>query len=72
MPGSSSQRDTFVIRIWHDTLGEDDHAREWRGWIQHVPSGESRYVQDMAGIVEFIEKRAGKLEDDESSPAPLE
>jgi len=49
-------RHAFVVRIWR----EDDQA-EWRGWVQHAPTGESTYVQDVTALLDFIEQRAGKL-----------
>jgi hypothetical protein len=29
--------------------------------VQHAPTGESAYVQDVTALLDFIEQRAGKL-----------
>jgi hypothetical protein len=62
MDTNPPRRNAFVLRIWRDTREGRGAAKEWTGWIQHVRSGESIYVQNMADIIEFIEKRTGKLE----------
>lgn len=52
LPGDSfeSVTQSFVVRIW---LEEDDRAT-WRGHITHVRSGDRRYVEQLADIVDFI------------------
>jgi hypothetical protein len=53
VPGNHS----FVIRIWREGSG-------WRGWMQHVRSGETGCVRDTEGLLKFIE-RWTKLADGE-------
>ncbi|NOX63096.1 MAG: hypothetical protein GXP42_14315 [Chloroflexi bacterium] len=55
----AASRDTFVLRIWR----EDDEAghRPWRGWVQHVQSGDECYVNSIHELLRFIEDRAGEL-----------
>ena len=48
--------DSFVLRIWR----ENDRA-QWQGWIQHARTGESAFVQEMEGLLAFIENRTGTL-----------
>lgn len=51
----------FVLRIWRE--GEDDWGRNaWRGWVQHIHSGDRRYLQSTEELIHFIEGHAGKLD----------
>ena len=34
----------FTVRLWREDLGEG--RSEWRGQVQHVSSGETRYFRD--------------------------
>ena len=57
----TNHRNSFVLRIWR----EEEDGREqciWRGWVQHVNSGERRYLQSTEELVHFIENHAGKLD----------
>ena len=46
---------TFLVRLWVENDGELGYA--WRGQVEHVQSGEKRYVREMAQVVEFVEER---------------
>jgi hypothetical protein len=35
---------SFTVRLWCEDLGEG--RSEWRGQVQHVSSGETRYFRD--------------------------
>ncbi len=55
---------SFIIRIWW----EQDKTTErtvwvWRGWIQHVHSGQSTYVRNLSAFIAFIEQWTGHLDD---------
>ena len=53
---------SFVIRIWWEEMDTSaDSQPIWRGWVQHTRSGEETYVQDLEGLLGFIELRTGKL-----------
>ena len=55
----------FTVRLWREDLG---HGRlEWRGQVQHVLSGETRYFRDWAMLVEFVRAMLPGLEDNEAS-----
>jgi hypothetical protein len=46
---------TFVVRVWQD-------ASDRSGWlvrVQHIQSGEVRYVHSLEGLLDFIERRTG-------------
>jgi hypothetical protein len=53
---SSIVRHSFVVRIWRE-----EGQAEWRGWVQHAPTGESIYVQGLEDLLGFIERRTGEL-----------
>jgi len=45
---------TFVVRLWRETdASGHDH---WRGRVEHVASQEVGYVDDVPGVVSFIER----------------
>ena len=54
---------SFVFRIWQE--GDD---APWRGWIQHVASGDSCYFDNLAQLLSFAEAHAGNLGEFISSP----
>ena len=56
------QHSSFVIRIWWEQADAAADGRPiWRGWVQHVRSGEAAYVQDLEGLLAFIERWTGRL-----------
>jgi hypothetical protein len=55
-PGSLAARHSFVVRIWRE-----EGRAGWRGWVQHTRSGESAAVQDLNGLLTFVEHRTGSL-----------
>lgn len=62
MTSPPRQHDSFVLRIWREQAGAGaEEPFAWRGWVQHVYSGEAAYVQDVAALLAFIERRAGRL-----------
>jgi hypothetical protein len=55
--GSDSlEKDThaFVIRIWKEEPGDDDHPALWRGHITHAYTGERQFFQDLSSLLDFI------------------
>ena len=55
----------FTLRIWPEALGSGQ--TEWRGKIQHVTSGETRYFRDWSTLVAFLLEMLPKLNDEEGS-----
>ena len=53
------RRDAFVVRIWQEAGWPG-----WRGWVQHIRSGESAAVRDADELVAFIENRVGAATQD--------
>lgn len=70
MSSVRGRHDTFVLRIWWEQAGARAQGPfTWRGWVQHVPSGEAAYVQDVAALLAFIEQRTGRLSPGAPDPA---
>ena len=53
---NSFQADThvFIVRIWYERREIAGAKPEWRGVIEHVSSGERRYMKDLEAISAFI------------------
>ena len=51
MVGFDREAHSFVIRIWKEPTGE---LGEWRGWINHVQSGQRHYFRDPAAISPIV------------------
>ncbi|NOZ29075.1 MAG: hypothetical protein GXP39_13630 [Chloroflexi bacterium] len=64
MTSSDRRYSAFVIRIWWEPApATDDGQPAWRGWVQHVRSGEISYVRDWEELLRFIERWIGGLSD---------
>ena len=46
------QRHSFILRLWRD--GE---SQEWKGWVQHVNTGEAIRVRNTAELLAFIDRQ---------------
>jgi hypothetical protein len=42
----------FTVRLWAEELGNGQ--TEWRGQVQHVLSGETRYFREWATLEAFV------------------
>jgi hypothetical protein len=42
----------FMLRFWMEELG--DGQTDWRGKVQHVHSGEVRYIRSWLALEEFV------------------
>jgi len=47
----------FTVRVWREELG-NGHS-EWRGKVQHVLSGETRYFRKWADLIVFVREQVG-------------
>lgn len=52
----SSQRYTFIVRIWTEPASAHDSSPHWRGWVQHVASGTDRYFQSPQELMHTIQE----------------
>ena len=59
MSGRKPSNQAFVLRLWCED--DADECGIWRGWIQHVGSGEKVFVQTLADFLNFIERHFGDL-----------
>ena len=60
MSGRKSTNQSFILRLWRE---DEEDSGIWRGWIQHVGSGEAVFVQNLADFLAFIEQHFGVLAD---------
>jgi hypothetical protein len=51
----------FTLRLWPESLG--DGQVEWRGHVQHLISGETRYFREWGVLVEFLQAMLPQLRD---------
>lgn len=51
MANRQAQRESFVVRIWRGK-----GQREWKGWVQHVRSGDSAALQNLQELMTFLER----------------
>ena len=61
MSGRKPTNQAFVLRLWREDNEADSGI--WRGWIQHVGSGEKVFVQNLPDFLDFIEQHFGALAD---------
>jgi hypothetical protein len=60
----------FTLRVWWEELGESQ--AEWRGQIQHVASGETRYFRNWPAAIRFILATLPWLDDANRLDKPIE
>jgi hypothetical protein len=56
MDETATRSDSFILRIWRE-----EGSPQWKGWVQHARSGEVGFVQSLADLLAFIERRTGEL-----------
>lgn len=67
MPLLEDHTASFIVRIWRE-LGEAPGALgDWRGSIEHVPSGHRAYFRDLGAIVPFMKPHLTELGIDAAS-----
>jgi hypothetical protein len=49
--GPLAYRDSFVVRIWHESRGST-----WKGWAQHTGSREAILFQSLGELLGFLEQ----------------
>lgn len=53
-PQEEPSAHSFIVKIWLEETARETRRARWRGYITHVPGGERRYLQDLAGVTDFI------------------
>jgi hypothetical protein len=72
---------SFIVRIWCESSESGSACGEWRGSIEHVPSGQRGFFRDLGAVGRFIKphleqlgidtrSRFWQLADDEPEPNP--
>ncbi len=58
----------YMLRVWLEELG--DGKTEWRGKLQCVANGESRYFRNWAGLVAALEEMMQQPEKSQALKEP--
>lgn len=45
---------SFVMRLWRENQEDPDAPAEWRGWIEHVQSGQRHYFRELNDIPAIV------------------
>ncbi|HYP42140.1 MAG TPA: hypothetical protein VEX13_17420 [Chloroflexia bacterium] len=54
-PGAyARQTHAFIVRIWTEPREIRGTKVQWRGSVEHVPTGERCYVNDLDAITAFL------------------
>jgi hypothetical protein len=54
MESSPEHTHAFIVRIWIEPREIEGETPLWRGVIEHVGSGERRYIKHLKELEEFI------------------
>jgi hypothetical protein len=54
MTSFEPNKQVFILRFWCETREIEGASLEWRGVIEHLPSGQRRYFRDLDEIANFI------------------
>jgi hypothetical protein len=54
---TSFEQDThvFIVRIWREPREIEEAQAEWRGVVEHIPTGQRRYFKDMDEIKHVVQ-----------------
>ncbi|MFZ0548663.1 MAG: hypothetical protein WAM60_24650 [Candidatus Promineifilaceae bacterium] len=58
-----SDAHSFMVRLWRENRDDPSQTAEWRGWIEHVQSGERRYFQEPQAVSQIISAFIGEPAD---------
>jgi hypothetical protein len=62
---------SFIIRIMVEPASKPESAKEWKGMIQYVASGERKYFRNIDDIPELIRRiLRPALEEDRDGSSP--
>ena len=50
----------FIVRFWHEP-SQAATGGQWRGSVEHVPSGQRHYFAALNDLVDFIVLRIGPI-----------
>ncbi|RME81752.1 MAG: hypothetical protein D6775_12815 [Caldilineae bacterium] len=69
MKTQPGRRHSFILRIWQEHAESSEEAPLWRGWIQHIGSGESTYLGGFQDLIAFVKHWAAPGKDKPQSPS---
>ncbi|MCA9989090.1 MAG: hypothetical protein KDE09_16680 [Anaerolineales bacterium] len=49
-----SESHSFVMRLWQEHGDSNPADSEWRGWVEHVQSGQRFYFRDFSDIKQIV------------------
>ena len=49
-----SESHSFVMRLWQEHADDAETDAEWRGWVEHVQSGQRFYFRDFSDIKQIV------------------
>jgi hypothetical protein len=55
MINRQAQRESFILRIWREK-GQS----EWKGWVQHIHSGDSAPLESLQELMPYLERWTAK------------
>ena len=61
MINGQTHRESFIVRIWWE-----QGQAEWKGWVQHIYSGDSVPLQDLQDLTSYLERWTAKPAGDEN------
>ncbi len=64
MPSPNPQHH-FLLNVWREEVRPDQV--EWRGKLQHLPSGEALYFRDWPRLIERLEALLSEHADSDTS-----
>jgi hypothetical protein len=53
-PFSEENTYVFIVRLWREARAIESASLEWRGVVEHVPSGVRHYLKDLNEIILFM------------------
>lgn len=57
----SSDRQSFVLRVWIEEASREGRRAAWRGRIIHIQSSDECYTGDLNRIRDFIARRLDRM-----------
>ena len=61
MPLLEDHTASFIVRIWCESNQSGSACAEWRGSIEHVPSGQRGFFRDLGAIGRFMKPHLEQL-----------
>ncbi|MCI0396436.1 MAG: hypothetical protein L0332_00855 [Chloroflexi bacterium] len=54
---------SFVVRLWRENPDNSDEPGEWRGWLEHVQSGQRHYFRAVTDISRIVATYLGEADE---------